>query len=142
MARPTPRELGKLPTNDEMRLLIVEDRPKELVEWAEKVGEHLAACKLTTNQIRNVFGTVRQIEMNWRSDPDASYRQAVLLMPKLGYAAARERGKGMGDLETVLLPGLTAIKDTTNPAQRSERFMRFAEFFEAILAYHRKYGGN
>lgn len=82
------------------------------------------------------------IEMNWRSKPEDSYRQAVLLKPKLGYAAARERGQGMQDLETVLGPALSAMMEGADIQEKHLRFGRFVDFFEAILAYHKKHGGS
>ena len=132
---------GNLPPEQEVRALVINDKPEDLVKWADQMGQRIAR-QITTSQIRNVFGTVRQIEMNWRSKPEDSYRQAVLLKPKIGYAAARERGQGMKDLEAVLRPGLDAMMEGKTMDEKRERFMRFAEFFEAILAYHKKYGGN
>jgi len=131
---------GNLPSPAEVKRLIGQDQPEELVRWADQIGQRIAR-QVTTSQIRNVFGTVRQIEMNWRGDPDGSYRQAVLLKPKLGYAAARERGQGLKDLEAVLVPALDAMMEA-KPGQKHDCFNRFVEFFEAILAYHKKYGGN
>lgn len=131
---------GSLPTASQVKALIANDQPDQLVLQAEQVGQRLAR-QITTSQIRNIFGAVRQIEMNWRTKPDDSYRQAILLKPKIGYAAARERGQGMKDLESVLVPGLDAIMEG-KVEQRQERFTRFVQFFEAILAYHKKYGGN
>lgn len=139
--------IGSLPPEQEVRALIIDDKPEDLVRWADQMGQRIAR-QITTSQIRNIFGTVRQIEMNWRSKPDdkeasqKAYRQAVLLKPKIGYAAARERGQGMKDLEAVLRPGLDAMMEGKTMDEKRERFMRFAEFFEAILAYHKKYGGN
>jgi CRISPR-associated protein Csm2 len=132
---------SSLPSEQEVRKLIINDEPEDLVKWADQTGQRIAR-QITTSQIRNIFGTVRQIEMNWRTDAAASYRQAVLLKPKLGYAAARERGQGMKDLEAVLRPGLDAMMEGKTPEERHIRFKRFAEFFEAVLAYHKKYGGN
>lgn len=142
MANKQAQLLSKLPSEGEIKRLIAHDEPEDLVRIADGFGEHLVARRLTTNQIRNIFGAVRQIEMNWRSKPNESYRQAVLLKPKLGYAAARERGQGMQDLESVLAPALTAITEGSNNSERHLRFGRFVDFFEAILAYHKKYGGN
>ncbi len=134
---------GSLPPEQEVRALVINDKPEDLVKWADQMGQRIAR-QITTSQIRNIFGTVRQIEMNWRSKPDdsKSYRQAVLLKPKIGYAAARERGQGMKDLEAVLRPGLDAMMEGKTMDEKRDRFMRFAEFCEAILAYHKKYGGN
>jgi len=131
---------GNLPSPAEVKRLIGQDQPEEFVRWADQIGQRIAR-QVTTSQIRNVFGTVRQIEMNWRGDPEGSYRQAVLLKPKLGYAAARERGQGLKDLEAVLVPALDAMMEA-KPEQKHHCFNRFVEFFEAILAYHKKYGGN
>lgn len=136
-----PRQnTGGLPTPSQVKELIANDKPDQLVSQAEQIGQRLAR-QITTSQIRNIFGTVRQIEMNWRGKPEDSYRQAVLLKPKIGYAAARERGQGMKDLEAVLVPGLDAMMEGKKE-ERYDRFKRFVQFFEAILAYHKKYGGN
>jgi len=128
-----------LPAPAAVKAIIAEDKPEDLVKLAEQMGQRIAR-QVTTSQIRNVFGTVRQIEINWRNNPQASYRQTVLLRPKLSYAAARERGQGIKDLEKVLSPAIEAIGEGT-VEQRDERFVRFVQFFEAILAYHKANGG-
>jgi len=115
-----------------------------LVETAKQFGS-ANARQLTTSQIRNIFGEVRRIEMNWQQDTgpeaDQAYRQVALLEPKLAYQARRERGQGVGELESVLRPCLEEIRKA--PAdQRRRYFGRFIDFFEAILAYHRAAGGN
>jgi len=52
-----------------LRPIIVEGNSKELVKQAKTIGERLATNGLTTSQIRNVFGAVRQIEMRGYDDP-------------------------------------------------------------------------
>src|SRR5690349_19175439 len=55
-----------------------------LVNQARAVGEYLKTQDLTSSQIRNVFGTVRNIESSWRvpvivgqeKDPEAARRKA------------------------------------------------------------------
>lgn len=138
-----------MPGKDAIRAIISEGNPVTLVEWAEKIGESLAR-QVSTSQLRNVFGTVRQIQMSWDADPVRAYRDAILLKPKLGYFAKRERGRGMADLERVLSPAIDEIaraeqehRDKNKQDEvKKERFMRFADLFEAIVAYHKKYGGN
>lgn len=131
-----------------IRDLIVKDDAITLIEVAEDIAQKLSTANLTTSQIRNVFGTVRQIQLSWSRSPAQSFREAVLLRPKLGYFAKRERGKGMEILEAALVPALKAIEEAEKePAAdrdkvKRERFMRFADFFEAIVAYHKKYGGK
>lgn len=115
------------------------------IRWADTLGKSLADSRLTTNQIRNFFGEVRQIQLSWDQEPEAAYRRAVLLIPKLGYHAKRARGRaqrGLEDLEQVLSPALEMVAEATEAAQRRTYFMNFVDFFEAILAYHKKHGGR
>lgn len=120
--------------------IIVEGDVNVLVDTAKKVGESVAR-QLTTSQIRNVFGEVRRIGMNWNQDESGAYRQVVLLKPKLAYQAKRERGFGVAELQSVLEPCIDQIRDAP-VAQRKVYFDRFTDFFEAILAYHKAAGGN
>jgi CRISPR-associated protein Csm2 len=137
------------PPSADIERIIVGGDVNLLVQWADKVGKELAQQRLTSSQIRNVFGTVRQIQLRWdkpgsATEPQA-FRDAILLQPKLAYFAEREkRAKGgtlgMDTLQRVLQPALVLVGEGGQP--RRERFERFAEFFEAIVAYHKKYGGN
>jgi len=115
------------------------DSTQTLVEWAEKIGMTLKSLQLTTAQIRNIFGTVRQIEMGWTSkDTDEERRQAMrrllLLKPRLAYQS--KRVKAVEKLEKVLSAAIDHVE-----ASR-ENFQRFVDFFEAILAYHTAAGGQ
>lgn len=110
------------------------------MDVAEAIGTGLAR-QLTTAQIRNVFGTVRQIEMSWGPQASAAerkqaVRQLLLLKPKLAYQAKRQRGKGVEDLSNVLIPAIDLV------GEDRERFQNFVDFFEAILAYHTAAGGQ
>ncbi len=120
--------------------IIVEGDAKVLTEHAEAIGTSLAH-QLTTSQIRNIFGTVRQIEMSWRpraTEKERKYaaRQLILLKPKLAYQARRERGGGVQQLANVLTPAIDLVGEDRN------RFQNFLDFFEAILAYHTAAGGQ
>lgn len=137
------------PSDAEMERIIIAGDVDALVELADKVGLTLKNQNLTTSQMRNVFGTVRQIQMRWSTDSAKSYRDAVLLRPKLAYFAEREkRAKGGGSvgmetLQKVLEPALKLLnKGDVTDEERQKRFDRFAELFEAIVAYHKKYGGR
>lgn len=123
-----------------------------LVSAAQQIGNDLAR-QLTTNQIRNVFGEVRQIEMSWpkhrgqmsledQAKADNAYRRVVLLRPKLAYQARKERGRGVEELKEVLDPCLEQIQKANGHETRRLYFERFVDFFEAILAYHKSAGGN
>ena len=105
------------------------------MDQAKAIGEALSDS-LTKSQIRNIFGTVRQIEMNWTGDEEkaASYRQLLMLKPKLQYQAARTRE--VKPLADVLDNAIDHVGDDR------VRFGRFVDFFEAILAYHTAEGGK
>lgn len=127
------------------RKIIVDGDVNALVDAAASTGSALAR-QLTTSQIRNVFGEVRRIQMRWRStDPTGedtgSFRNIVLIQPKLAYQARRERGQGVEQLRQVLDPCLDELRKAPKN-ERYKYFERFADFFEAILAYHKAAGGN
>ena len=125
--------------------IIVEGNAKLLTSKAETIGQRLARkLHLSTSQIRNIFGTVRQIEMNWgqhatEEQQRNAARQLILLKPKLAYQAQRERGKGakgVAELANILIPAIDLVGEDRN------RFQNFVDFFEAILAYHTAAGGS
>lgn len=128
-----------IPEKAVIEKIIVRGDPEELVTWAQRIGEAIAQ-QVTTSQIRNVFGTARQIQLRWPNDPEGAYRDAVLLRPKLSYFAKRE-GRGMEDLRKVLTPALELVSQGPE-AERRVRFNRFMDFFEAIVAFHKAYGGK
>jgi CRISPR-associated protein Csm2 len=134
-----------------LQKIIVEGDPEELVKRAEKIGGELAGS-LKTSQIRNIFGTVRQIQMIWPPEPEdrselepeklaklqelanRGWRQLLLLIPKLRYQAGRK--SEVKPLANVLEPAIGLVQGDRG------RFQHFAEFFEAILAYHTAAGGK
>ena len=128
--------MAKKPSDADLKSIVVEGDSKRLVEWAETVGKGLATSGLTTSQICNVFGTVRQIEMQGYSDP-AQQRKLLLLKPKLAYIRGKESNRrkqqALRDLENVLSPAIGLVED-------EQHFRNFFDFFEAILAYHRAEG--
>lgn len=127
-----------------IRKIIVDGDNMALNTAAEEIGTALAQkYRLTTSQIRGIFVTVRQIEMDWlrpdRSEQPAdaaarerhALRELTLLKPRMAYQAARERGRGVEELRQVLAPAIDLIENDR------QRFKNFVDFFEAILAYHR-----
>ncbi len=107
-----------------------------LVERAEQLGRELAAQRLTTSQIRNVFGEVKRLQMRF----DAN--RLRMLKPKLAYMGARA-GTGGQKLREVLTSAVDAVF-SGNPTEQEtlQRFQRMVDFFEAILAYHKAFGGR
>ena len=116
-----------------------------LVKEADKLGKELAKNRLTTNQIRALFGEVRQIEAQWQmgnAQRQKAERRLILLKPKMAYRAKRERGRCVKELVAVLDPAIDLVIKTKDEKEKHENFQRFVEFFEAILAYHKAHGGN
>ena len=116
---------------------------KLLVERADAFGKHLASkeINLSTNQIRAIFGEVKRIQAQWDINQSKAFRQLILLQPKMAYRKRKERGRGVKELVAVLDPALEEVIDSSDQ-NRTPNFQRFVEFFEAILAYHRAYGGK
>ena len=110
-------------SSEDYTRIVVEGDARLLAEQAEVIGTRLARqLKLTTAQIRNVFGTVRQIEMNWglratEQQRKHAARQLILLKPKLAYQAKRERGGGVEQLANVLVPAIDLVGEDDRPAQ-------------------------
>jgi CRISPR-associated protein Csm2 len=110
---------------------VIQQGGKLLVEMAEELGPRLQRGRLTVSQIRNVYGMVKQMEMRGF---DAN--EFVLLKPKLAYAAARANAEGVRELKEVLSWAIDEVDTDEN------KFARFVDFFEAILAYHKAAGGR
>lgn len=139
------------PSSEDLKRIIQGDTiesARETVKWAQRLGEALKH-ELATSQIRNIFGTVRQIEMNWPTDTaderyadlaKAAERELILLEPKLRYQAKRvkeqKKTDAVEDLADVIIPAIEMVKGNR------EYFQRFVDFFEAILAYHKAAGGK
>jgi len=127
--RPQGRQSDPPVSKEVIRRAIKEGDAKALVDTARGIGHRLAQKGLSTSQIRNVFGEAKRMQMRG-FDP----YKFQLLKPRLAYAAGRHRG-AVQDLRDVLEVAIDAVED-------EEEFRRFADFFEAILAYHREAGGR
>lgn len=104
----------------------------DLVKAADAIGQELVGRRLTTSQIRNIYGAVKKIQMKGK---EIDSHKLQMLKPKLAYAAKRHGG-GVDCLRNVLTQAIDMV------GQDKQKFGRFVDFFEAILAYHKSYGGN
>lgn len=136
-----PQPPFPMPSDAELKAIVVDGDGKTLVESARKVGAALASERLTTSQIRGVFATVRLIQMKWPAsatpgEAGAALRQLLLLKPRLAYQARRDNsGQGVERLRMVLEPAIDLVGSR-------EQFGYLVDYFEAILAYHRAAGGR
>ncbi len=123
--------------------------------YAEKFGKELTAPvvkgwdgkfapnksdALTTSQIRNVYGEV--VKMRMKNTYPEIRNALLLLKPRLAYSAERKGTEGSKDFRKVFDKGIDAILAGSDDTIRFERFQNFANFFEAVLAYHRAFGGK
>ena len=112
---------------------VITEGGETLVKGAEQLGQLLVRERLTTSQIRNIYGAVKKMQMKGELDT----HKLLMLKPKLAYAAKRHKEvKGVDTLKVVLTQ---AIDHVGNDQQN---FNRFVDFFEAILAYHKDAGGR
>jgi CRISPR-associated protein Csm2 len=130
MLRDNPKQSEQFSSADQIQH-VIRSGGRVLVQVAERLGPHLQQGRLTTSQIRNIYGTVKQMEMRGF---DAN--EFVLLKPKLAYAAARANTQGARVLKDVLSCAIDEVGDDRT------KFTRFVDFFEAILAYHKAAGGR
>jgi len=130
------------PTDETLRSIIKEDKSARwMVLFGERLGAYLTLSGVSTSQIRKAYGVVKNLDMTLSTLPaDAemdmySYRQLLLLKPRLAYAAKKEGG-GMNQLSEILGKAIyESVKSVGD-------FSRFSQFFEAILAYQKAYGGK
>ena len=147
--RPAPPSSSGGTDDARIKAVIVNDDPKALVDLCKKLGDNLASAQLATSQIRGIFGAVRSMQARWESEHSASqaqgFRELLLLKPKLAYQEVRHRPARGGQnavamLRAYLDPAINAVAEA-DVQGRQERFRRFLDFFEALLAYHKAAGG-
>jgi len=111
------------------------------IQFTEEFGKKLVENKLTTSQIRNFFGEVRRLQMKLKHDPNNEVARTgiLLLRPKLAYAAKRKSESGTAGSEMLQKHLDQALKIVGSD---SDKFNRFADFFESILAFHKVNGGK
>lgn len=123
------------------------------VKFAEEFGLHLCDKRtaedrfvgrtaMTTSQIRNVFGEVKRIQAKAQGAADFQVFKSdfYLLRPKMAYAEARVLSKAQDSR----IKDFRKIMEFTHKEVKDDpkNFQRFVDFFEAILAYHKFYGGR
>jgi len=82
---------------------------------------------MTSSQLRNVFSRVKKAR---------DCRDLMFLRPKIAYVAGRSESK---DLKTMIFLLDRLIENVGDSPDKMERFQ---SFFEAVIAYHKYYGGK
>lgn len=94
---------------------------------------------VTTSQIRQVFSKLKTIEAKG-IEADRQRTEFMMLKPYIAYASGRQKNTGLDRLKERLTWAIDAVLE--DPETEKQRFYNFCKFFEAILAYHRAYGGK
>ena len=121
-------------------IMTADESGAELVCFAKRTAKRLVKDKLTRSQIRNIFTEVRKIEAIWQGQEQEALRRLNMLKPKLAYHTARSRSVML--LRDILTNAIIQVDQATTRIERNNRFQRFVDLFEAILAYHRAEGGR
>ncbi len=116
------------------------------VNWAKSFGEFLQlkdqSDPLTTSQIRKFFGELKRIQ----ADPEKYQDDVPLLKAKLAYAVGRGTTFNFGRAVCK-----TKIKEFYEELEKGINFIRpgvkkdlvnFVKLIEAIVAYHKYFGGK
>jgi len=120
---------------------ITDEADKALITFAKNAGEYMAPVydrdndALSNSQIRNVFGEIKRIQMKGLNDKD-NRSSFYLLRAKVAYAAGRNKTKSMALFEKIFNKAWLLVDGDT------KKFQNFCNFLEAILAYHKSFGGK
>ena len=115
--------------------------PKVLVDDAHKIGKKIAKQeKVTHTSLRNVHSEIVRITSMVKSDDHEAeaLSRIKLLKPKVSYlrAKAKERNqKGLKELENIMEASVDKISG-------KEDVLKFKDFFDSILMYHKAEGGD
>lgn len=105
----------------------------DLVQAAEDLGKHLVDERLNTTQIRKFLTQVNKLSADFRKSRSFERERVVLLKPKLAYAAGQH---------DAVRPLAAVLVDAIDRVVSDRDYERFARFVEAVVAYHRFYGGK
>ena len=89
---------------------------------------------LSTSQLRSFFGEIRRIQFKGFKDSESSF---YLLKPKLAYAVAKVKN---GQTKYQLFKEV--INSLLDEVTDEKEFKNFVEFIEAVVAYHKAFGGE
>lgn len=117
---------------------ITEKINKAGIDFADEFGRYIASDGrgMTTSQIRNFFGEVKRIQLKGYTNLKEQ-TSFLLLKPKLAYAAKRANKR-----ETTKFREIMEMAHNSVEEGNLLHFQNYVDFLEAILAYHKTYGGR
>jgi CRISPR-associated protein Csm2 len=112
---------------------ITKEADRNLIVYAEAAGKFMATNGLTNSKIRSIYGEIKRIQMGEFEKEKSSF---FLLKPKVAYALGRDdKNEGLKLFKLIFDRCSQEVND-----QKS--YLNFCNFIEAILAYHKAYGGK
>lgn len=111
---------------------------KDLVGRAQNIGNELSRRNMTTSQIRNFLDQVNRIWAETRAG-NFDDSEVILLKPQLAYSAGRESNR---EKQEVLKTFAGLFSAAVDRVHNREDFEKFKDLTQAVVAYHRFYGGS
>ena len=112
---------------------ITSEANKDLVKSAEFAGKFMAKNGLTKSKIRSIYGEIKRIQMGTFEKEKSSF---YLLKPKMAYALGRDdKNQGLKLFKQIFDRCFEDVTDQNS-------YYNFCNLIEAILAYHKAYGGK
>lgn len=105
---------------------------EKCIDYSKDFGSFLADNRLTTSQIRNVYGELKRIQQKGFEKERTSF---LLLRPKMAYADKRNENDGLRMLKRVFDKAAIEVKTEVH-------YNNLVNAMEAILAYHKAFGGK
>lgn len=109
----------------------------EAVEWAKSFGKFLTQggkkFSLSTSQIRKFFGELKRIQ----ADYEKLKNELPMLKAQLAYAVGRKPETKIKQFNEEITKALDSVREN----EKSD-FNNFVKIAEAIVAYHKFFGGN
>lgn len=113
---------------------ITEGADENLVDFAEACGKYMSNNGLTNSKIRSVYGEIKRIQVGGFLHNHSSF---FLLKPKMAYAVGRDpKNNGLKLFQMVFNLCFSQV------GNEEKNYKNFCNLIEAILAYHKAYGGK
>ena len=115
--------------------------PEEIMANAITVAAYLVVQDLRTNQVRKILEMARNLELKIKKEYKDINEDIMRIRYLLAYTVGKATGQSRHSLEAfykVLDPMLEALME--EPTKRN--FGRFFDFLQAVVAYHRLFGGR
>lgn len=118
----------------EFKTIWISDKVDEdMINFTEKAGKTMKQKGLTTSQIRNVYGEIKRIQVAGFEKEKTSF---FLLKPKMAYALGRDsKNLGLKLFKNIFDKCYAFVKD-------EKSYKNFCYLIEALIAYHKSFGGK